>query len=585
MLTPISSSAIPSYPIVQKAPTPLLPSLPVEIREEIEGRLDPSVQHALFKALTTATRNSEPVDSPALKLYLMQQRIALKYHQTLASSDASLRAFALNQLQRLWESGQLDQVVEKKPAFFELLRLVDDPAIFGFLKEKIQEAQGLKKKLVNWVERSKTDEVQLIAANALTLLAKAGVALTGQDFKGIRVPGADLSYGIFDHTQFEGADLSGVNFRGACLREANLQKANLAGVNFGEWPSIEVDSYYVVDFCYTPDGRLLAVGTYAGAIKLYHTETLELMQTLEGHNGGVNSVNFSPAGDVLASGGDDSMVKLWSVESGEMLRTLGGHDDYVTSVNFSPAGDVLASGSEDSTVKLWSVESGEMLRTLGGHGDYVTSVNFSPAGDVLASGSKDNTVKLWSVESGEMLRILQGHSDGVMSVNFSPTGDILASGSKDNTVKLWSVESGEMLRTLEGHSSYVTSVNFSPVGDVLASGSMDDTVKLWGVESGEELRTFQGHSDYVTSVNFSPAGDVLASGSKDDTVKLRQVEPKENDWKVGLYWTPSSQNELTLTDMSIQDAQGLSLMNKILLKQKDTRGEPAPVPKGYRSGV
>ncbi len=81
------------------------------------------------------TRDGEPVDSPALKLHLLQQKIVAQYHQSLANSDESLRAFALNQVQRLWESGQLDQVVEK-PALFELVRVIDDPEVFEYIRKK-----------------------------------------------------------------------------------------------------------------------------------------------------------------------------------------------------------------------------------------------------------------------------------------------------------------------------------------------------------------------------------------------------------------------------------------------------------------
>ena len=90
-----------------------------------------------------------------------------------------------------------------------------------------------------------------------------------------------------------------------------------------------------------------------------------------GHSSVVHSLVFSPDGKMLASGSWDHTIKLWDVVSGAELRTLKGHSDRVTSVAFSPDGKMLASGSWDHTIKLWDVVSGAELRTLKGHSDGV----------------------------------------------------------------------------------------------------------------------------------------------------------------------------------------------------------------------
>lgn len=61
--------------------------------------------------------------------------------------------------------------------------------------------------------------------------------------------------------------------------------------------------------------------------------TGELLRTLEGHTGGINSVVFSPDGTTLAgSGSSDSTVRLWDVVRGELLRTLEGHTGGINSI-------------------------------------------------------------------------------------------------------------------------------------------------------------------------------------------------------------------------------------------------------------
>jgi WD40 repeat protein len=279
----------------------------------------------------------------------------------------------------------------------------------------------------------------------------------------------------------------------------------------------------VTSISFSPDGRLLASGSYDNTIQLWRVADGLEVRTLTGYPDWVYSVSFSPDGRLLASGGWDGTIKLWRVADGALVRTLTGHTDSVRSVSFSPDGSLLASGSEDNTIKLWRVADGSLVRTLTGHTYPVESVSFSPDGRLLASGSWDKTIKLWRVADGSLVRTLKGHICSVRSVSFSSDGSLLASGSEDNTIMLWHVADGALVRTLTGHTGDVLSVSFSSDGSLLASGSDDNTIKLWRVADGALVRTLTGHTDSVRSVSFSSDGSLLASGSWDKTIKLWRV--------------------------------------------------------------
>ncbi|MDP8205517.1 MAG: caspase family protein [Candidatus Electryonea clarkiae] len=291
-------------------------------------------------------------------------------------------------------------------------------------------------------------------------------------------------------------------------------------INATLYKTLKGHSYAIFSVSFSPDGSLLASGSYDKTIKLWRVSDGVLLRTLEGHSSVIRSVSFSPDGTMLTSGSYDNTVKLWRVSDGSLLRTLEGHSDVVGSVSFSPDGTMLTSGSFDNTVKLWRVSDGSLLRTLKGNSGDIYSVFFSPDGSLLASGSSDETVKLWRVSDGSLIRTLEGHSEQVNSVSFSPDGAMLTSGSSDNTVKLWRVSDGSLIRTLEGHSGDIYSVSFSPDGAMLISGSYPNTVKLWWVSDGSLIQTVKWHSSWVNSVSFSPDGTMQASGSNDKTVKL-----------------------------------------------------------------
>lgn len=82
------------------------------------------------------------------------------------------------------------------------------------------------------------------------------------------------------------------------------------------------------------------------------------MAKLNGHISTVKSVCFSPNGIVLASGSFDQSIRLWDVKTGQEKAKLEGHTNYVYSICFSPDGNTLISGSEDKSIRFWNVTTG-----------------------------------------------------------------------------------------------------------------------------------------------------------------------------------------------------------------------------------
>jgi len=415
--------------------------------------------------------------------------------------------------------------LEQEPEFNSPLvwrNFVHDHSLLQFLEERVQQEPTFKSQLLAYVEHSKTDKKwRQAAANAITILVRAGVQFIDADLKGIQIPGADLSYGMFDSAQLQNSDLRKVNLRGVWMRQTDLSGTQMTGVQFGELPFLTED-IEVRSCAYSPDGKLIAVGFFSGHIATYLTSSWERVQILYGHTGNVQRVAFSPGGDRIVSGSQDCTVRLWDVDTGSQLHVMG-HTTEVNGIAYSPQGDLVASASDDWTVQLWDVVTGDCRKVLSGHTDDVLSVAFSPTETQVASSSTDCTIRLWSVETGMCSLVLLGHMDRIWGLSYSPQGDHIASGSHDKTVRIWDVESGACRHILAGHTGPLNCVAYSPNGDQVASGGQGGEVRVWDVQTGSCRHTLTGHTGVVQIVTYSPKGDQIASGSDDKTLRLWDV--------------------------------------------------------------
>ena len=123
-----------------------------------------------------------------------------------------------------------------------------------------------------------------------------------------------------------------------------------------------------------------------------------------------------------SSGSWDRTVRLWDTETGQLIHTLEGHTSRVNAIAFSPDGKQILSGSHDNTVRLWNTESGQLIHTLEGHTNTVNAIAFSRDGKQILTGSHDKTLRLWNNYSWqkalkEGCNQLQFHPDFVAPQN------------------------------------------------------------------------------------------------------------------------------------------------------------------------
>ena len=407
------------------------------------------------------------------------------------------------------------------------------------------QSELLKEKLFAFIEGSKGNPVlSRAAANAITILNAARVSFSGMDLSDVRTPGADLSYGIFDATQLQRADMTAVNLQGAWLHNTNFQDALLKEVYFGELPYIQLDFEEIISCCYTLDGRFLALSTICALIYIYDVKTRTLISKLNNLNSEhinleigdgqlkastinlpslqeyahkANSIVFSPDGSQLVSASQNGMIKIWEVKSGILLKSWPAHAGAVLHVDISLDGTQLISGGEDGLIKLWGVESGILLKNFIEHGSHIINVMFIPDKTKFVSARSGGAIKLWDIATGAMLKS-NTDSSVINHAVFNHNGEQLAC-SFDETLKILRASTLLVLKTLKGHTKPITSICFSPNDEQIISAAEDNTIRLWDINSGVTLKVLRGHNEAITSVAFSPDGqNIISSGSGRDSI-------------------------------------------------------------------
>jgi WD40 repeat protein len=146
---------------------------------------------------------------------------------------------------------------------------------------------------------------------------------------------------------------------------------------------------------YSSDGSVLAY-TARERIHLYSLSGGAPMREWIAHDDRIVSLSFSPDGTLLASGSFDRTVKIWRVSDGTLLQSTT--EQRATWMDISPDGALLAAISQPfGELLLWRLSDGMMLYKWDNFSSAVMDVKFSPDGTFLAANNIDGMVQFWGI--------------------------------------------------------------------------------------------------------------------------------------------------------------------------------------------
>eukprot|EP01135_Chromosphaera_perkinsii_P004839 Nk52_evm3s299 gene=Nk52_evmTU3s299 len=121
---------------------------------------------------------------------------------------------------------------------------------------------------------------------------------------------------------------------------------------------------------------------------LFGTSDVVVKLVLEGHDRGVNWVEFHPTLPLIVSCADDRQVKLWRMNDSRAweVDTCRGHFNNVCCCLFHPRQDLILSISEDKSIRVWDMSKRTGIQTFRREHDRFWILMAHPTLNLFAAG-------------------------------------------------------------------------------------------------------------------------------------------------------------------------------------------------------
>jgi toxoflavin biosynthesis protein ToxC len=299
---------------------------------------------------------------------------------------------------------------------------------------------------------------------------------------------------------------------------------------------------------WSPDGTLLATGSYDGTAIIWDPEGWVVLTTLF-HTRLVNGVRWSPDGKSLATACADGHCRVWNAALGKLVAVFSRHTDDVNTVAWSGNGAQLVTVSEDGTGRIWDLTEQTMAPAVFSHDDHCMSADWNPHSAVIATCGEDASIRLWSA-IGEPIAKWKQNGDLEM-VRWNTNGDRLAASCDDGTVKIYDDEGNEHQTLKVGGA--VKSVAWKESGTLLAMGSYDGTVSVWAIDGKAPLATLDHTRIWPRAVHWRPNSNDIAVGSMGGRPTILRLSVNRTNSKLQVMAPPADRPTCGVNAVAVRD--------------------------------
>ena len=314
----------------------------------------------------------------------------------------------------------------------------------------------------------------------------------------------------------------------------------------------------------------------------------KLRCTLRGHSDIITQIAWATDGKRLASASKDHTIRVWDTETRELVAVLEGHTDTILGIDWTPNEETLISTSDDGTIKTWDTNTGDLL--CAAENKASNAISWHPSGKMFTSASRDEhyfenqEIQFWDAQtqkkiSGSKNRLrffyakIEAASERIKNVfkqidefDSIPVGAKIVAGSGKNIV-------------ISGSGSVSVSVSGSVNSFIISD---DHTFQLDSGNFSYKRQSFSGLLDELlerkslSKLAWDQSGQILALLNKKLTqIRLYSISAAKQEYRKQVEKLQQLEREWNEISTTLTDVKGVESIEAEIAELRELNAELA----------
>lgn len=274
---------------------------------------------------------------------------------------------------------------------------------------------------------------------------------------------------------------------------------------------------------FSHDGKKLAACGSPDQVIIWSTDTFTVVQTLDGHDGGVGNLAWSPDDTMLVTCAQDKYARLWNANAGTLLKKVKRFEEPVSGCVWANDSRSLVIGTLDRTLSLCTFNMDDDEIQDWGKKHRVQDLCGSRDGRYLVAVDDQHNIHVYNGLTRELEYDIDLKARPT-SVSISQDSRHLLVNKRDGEAQLIDLTTRETVKKFLGHTGgdYVIRSAFGGANEsFVISGSEDGNILIWHKNIGAPVERLTGHIPRTNAVAWNPTDAcMLASCGDDEHVKM-----------------------------------------------------------------